>query len=133
MDADMDADPGADRPERPKVLQELSALIRAARPHSPEEHTDTTIDDDHTESFSKEHIERLVSDEVDKAFRAASPSPVDTPFGCKVELLPHQKQGLGYLCKWIKDPAYHGGIVADDMGLGKAFLMISALLNTQPS
>jgi SNF2 family DNA or RNA helicase len=132
----MDTDPYANS-ALPEELLAVFSLVHAALPTLdgvPDESNKTMIADNaYAESLTKEEIDRLVADEVDKASRTVPPRPVDTPLGCKVELLPHQKEGLGYLCQWIKDPSYHGGIIANDMGLGETLLLISALLKHPPT
>ena len=59
--------------------------------------------------------------------------------GLKVKLLPHQIDGVQWMCdkeighKKGKGVVPKGGILADDMGLGKTIQAISLMLSNQPS
>lgn len=60
--------------------------------------------------------------------------------GLKVKLLPHQIEGVNWMCsretgtKKMKGRSPKGGILADDMGLGKTIQSIALILtNTKPS
>ncbi|KAF2866902.1 SNF2 family N-terminal domain-containing protein [Massariosphaeria phaeospora] len=56
-----------------------------------------------------------------------------TPQHPKHYLLPHQKLGLDRLKQWMDDPSAKGGILADEIGLGKTLLAISALATRPPA
>lgn len=48
---------------------------------------------------------------------------VPTPKGIQVELMPHQMHGLAWML-WREKQKPRGGILADDMGLGKFFFFL---------
>lgn len=57
------------------------------------------------------------------------PTPHDTPEGVNAQLLPFQREGLGWLIEQEKG-IYKGGILADEMGLGKTLQTISLIMAT---
>lgn len=58
--------------------------------------------------------------------RLLSPEPVELPEALQTELRPYQKMGLDWLCKNARFG--FGGIIADDVGLGKTLQLIAFLL-----
>ncbi|KAK9702632.1 DNA repair protein rad16 [Basidiobolus ranarum] len=81
----------------------------------------------------KQRLENLhpelatVWEELDKK-EEIDRSPIDQPPDLKLSLLPFQKEGVA----WMRGQEYtefHGGILADEMGMGKTIQMISLLLS----
>ncbi|KAG0046707.1 DNA repair protein rad16 [Gryganskiella cystojenkinii] len=70
-----------------------------------------------------------VWDELDQ-LRMVIPEPAEQPKGLKLTLLPFQREGLGWMRKQ-ENTEFKGGILADEMGMGKTIQMISLLL-TEP-
>ncbi|KAF9437674.1 DNA repair protein rad16 [Entomortierella beljakovae] len=68
-----------------------------------------------------------VWDELDKV-KVHVPEPVDQPEGLQLKLLPFQREGLGWMMKQ-ENSEFKGGILADEMGMGKTIQMISLLLS----
>ncbi|KAG9062345.1 DNA repair protein rad16 [Linnemannia hyalina] len=67
-----------------------------------------------------------VWDELDKV-RVIAPELADQPEGLKLTLLPFQREGLAWMRKQ-ENTQFKGGILADEMGMGKTIQMISLLL-----
>ncbi|KAF9151125.1 DNA repair protein rad16 [Linnemannia schmuckeri] len=67
-----------------------------------------------------------VWDELDKVGIIA-PELADQPEGLKLTLLPFQREGLAWMRKQ-ENTQFKGGILADEMGMGKTIQMISLLL-----
>lgn len=59
------------------------------------------------------------------------PTVVDQPDGMTIQLLPFQKEGLHWLVEQEKR-RYHGGILADEMGMGKTIQTIALFLSDDP-
>ncbi|ODV90522.1 hypothetical protein CANCADRAFT_31446 [Tortispora caseinolytica NRRL Y-17796] len=57
--------------------------------------------------------------------------PIDQPKDIVTPLLPFQREGVAWLLRQERDPKYKGGILADEMGMGKTIQMI-ALFATEP-
>ncbi|ORZ20124.1 SNF2 family N-terminal domain-domain-containing protein [Lobosporangium transversale] len=57
-----------------------------------------------------------------------APEAAEQPEGLKLKLLPFQREGLGWMRKQEKS-MFKGGILADEMGMGKTIQMISLLLS----
>ncbi|KAI8380944.1 SNF2 family N-terminal domain-containing protein [Radiomyces spectabilis] len=55
--------------------------------------------------------------------------PVDQPSDLKLPLLPFQKYGVGWMLQQEKLNDFKGGILADEMGMGKTIQTISLLLS----
>ncbi|KAG0210473.1 DNA repair protein rad16 [Mortierella sp. GBA30] len=68
-----------------------------------------------------------VWDDLDKV-TVHEPELADQPEGLKLKLLPFQREGLGWMRKQENTP-FKGGILADEMGMGKTIQMISLLLS----
>ncbi|KAF9580307.1 hypothetical protein BGW38_003097 [Lunasporangiospora selenospora] len=66
-------------------------------------------------------------DELDKQ-TVHKPQLVDQPEGLKLKLLPFQREGLSWM-KQQENTIFKGGILADEMGMGKTIQMISLLLS----
>ncbi|KAF9125782.1 DNA repair protein rad16 [Mortierella sp. 14UC] len=67
-----------------------------------------------------------VWDELDK-IGVPAPELADQPEGLKLTLLPFQREGLAWMRKQ-ENTLFKGGILADEMGMGKTIQMISLLL-----
>ncbi|KAK3818253.1 MAG: adenosinetriphosphatase [Linnemannia elongata] len=67
-----------------------------------------------------------VWDELDKV-GVIAPELADQPEGLKLTLLPFQREGLAWMRKQ-ENTQFKGGILADEMGMGKTIQMISLLL-----
>ncbi|CAN9205969.1 unnamed protein product [Alternaria alternata] len=83
--------------------------------------------------ITNDNIDRIVTETVRESREKTIPAPMDTPHGILVDLLPHQKEGLGIMSGWMSDPTCFGGILADDMGLGKTLQIISLLVKYPPA
>ncbi|KAF9961975.1 DNA repair protein rad16 [Mortierella alpina] len=70
-----------------------------------------------------------VWDDLDKV-TVLKPELAEQPEGLKLKLLPFQREGLGWMRKQ-ENTLFKGGILADEMGMGKTIQMISLLL-TEP-
>ncbi|KAF9394601.1 DNA repair protein rad16 [Mortierella sp. AD011] len=68
-----------------------------------------------------------VWDELDKV-NVLAPEADAQPEGLKLMLLPFQREGLGWMRKQ-ENSSFQGGILADEMGMGKTIQMISLLLS----
>ncbi|OZJ02723.1 hypothetical protein BZG36_05107 [Bifiguratus adelaidae] len=55
--------------------------------------------------------------------------PIEQPKHLKLPLLPFQKEGVGWMCGQESIGELKGGILADEMGMGKTIQMISLLLS----
>lgn len=60
---------------------------------------------------------------------ATSTAPMDQPPGLNITLLPFQREGLGWLVRQEKETVYKGGILADEMGMGKTIQTIALFLS----
>lgn len=64
------------------------------------------------------HIEEL--DPSDASFtKAKALLEVEPPEAITLSLLPYQKEGFGWMVEREADPTCRGGILADEMGMGK--------------
>ncbi|GAB5588326.1 DNA repair protein rad16 [Umbelopsis nana] len=70
---------------------------------------------------------KTVWDDLDKSFQA-KPIPVDQPKDLVLPLLPFQKEGVGWMREQEKSQDFKGGILADEMGMGKTIQTIAMLL-----
>ncbi|KAI1297540.1 DNA repair protein rad16 [Mortierella claussenii] len=68
-----------------------------------------------------------VWDDLDKV-GVQVPEAAEQPAGLRLKLLPFQKEGLGWMRKQ-ENAFFKGGILADEMGMGKTIQMISLLLS----
>ncbi|KAL9548007.1 hypothetical protein MBANPS3_005884 [Mucor bainieri] len=59
----------------------------------------------------------------------AKVNPVEQPDGLKLSLLPFQKYGVGWMLAQEKLDTFKGGILADEMGMGKTIQTIALLLS----
>ncbi|NXX89006.1 TTF2 factor, partial [Centropus bengalensis] len=77
-------------------------------------------------------IHNAISEAINHLHKSLESCPTEQttaedPSGLKVLLLPHQKQALAWLL-WRESQKPCGGILADDMGLGKSLMMIALIL-----
>ncbi|ORZ22284.1 SNF2 family N-terminal domain-domain-containing protein [Absidia repens] len=57
--------------------------------------------------------------------------PIEQPENLILPLLPFQRYGVAWMIQQEKDEAFKGGILADEMGMGKTIQTISLLLSDQ--
>ncbi|AAK85603.1 GTA [Epiphyas postvittana nucleopolyhedrovirus] len=68
--------------------------------------------------------------DVDEFFNADDDANTCTPaIVHKLDLLPHQKSGIGWMLQREKRGNPHGGVLADDMGLGKTLSVLLLIAN----
>ncbi|KAI6105334.1 SNF2 family N-terminal domain-containing protein [Pisolithus sp. B1] len=63
-----------------------------------------------------------------KSFPVVAPEKADQPAGLKVTLLPFQQESLSWMRKQ-EESIWKGGILADEMGMGKTIQMISLFVS----
>lgn len=68
----------------------------------------------------------------DELVRKAWDKPMDPPSELLMPLLPYQKEGLGWMVNQELNDT-HGGILADEMGMGKTIQAISLMLSNRPN
>ncbi len=70
-----------------------------------------------------------------RAVTSAPPENVETadPRGLKTGLLPHQRQDLSWMLNRENGKGWAGGILANDMGLGKTLSAISLIMKQKES
>lgn len=61
--------------------------------------------------------------------KLTSREAVEQPPGLNTQLLPFQKEGLGWLIRQERESVYKGGILADEMGMGKTIQAIALFLS----
>eukprot|EP01012_Entosiphon_sulcatum_P067451 TRINITY_DN9716_c0_g1_i1.p1 TRINITY_DN9716_c0_g1~~TRINITY_DN9716_c0_g1_i1.p1 ORF type:complete len:1165 (-),score=253.85 TRINITY_DN9716_c0_g1_i1:69-3533(-) len=76
------------------------------------------------------HLQPLDPDIIVQATRKITPCP--TPAALQQPLLPFQEEGVGWMCAQELSP-YKGGILADEMGMGKTIQAISLILVNKPA
>ncbi|KAI8580767.1 hypothetical protein K450DRAFT_208493 [Umbelopsis ramanniana AG] len=76
-----------------------------------------------------EHHPELITvwEDLENSFQA-KPIPVDQPKDLVLPLLPFQKEGVGWMRDQEKSLDFKGGILADEMGMGKTIQTIAMLL-----
>eukprot|EP00929_Paragymnodinium_shiwhaense_P110400 TRINITY_DN7739_c0_g2_i1.p1 TRINITY_DN7739_c0_g2~~TRINITY_DN7739_c0_g2_i1.p1 ORF type:complete len:1202 (+),score=339.40 TRINITY_DN7739_c0_g2_i1:57-3662(+) len=67
-------------------------------------------------------------DQPPAAPEARKLEPHPKPAGLKVDLLPYQAEGLGWMLAREADPSTRGGVLADEMGMGKTLETIAYIL-----
>lgn len=68
------------------------------------------------------------SNQVVKTPPKAKIEPMEPPSTVKANLFPYQKEGLAWMVQQEKDPGIRGGILADEMGMGKTLQAICTML-----
>lgn len=61
-----------------------------------------------------------------------TPKAIDQPPGMTIQLLPFQKEGLNWLIQQEKS-RYKGGILADEMGMGKTIQTVALFMSDDPA
>jgi len=98
-------------------------------------HEDTAMYDDLT-SDEKQLLRHTLSnpepeDECMSALTSKKTQELvamEPPAGLKADLYPYQKEGLGWMVGQENNPDARGGILADEMGMGKTIQAISCML-----
>jgi len=85
------------------------------------------IEDYNSNSMSN-HEKQMVNNLVNHSLRHNDIIPMDTPKGLSVELMKHQKHGLSWLIQMEESKRTRGGLLADQMGVGKTVQMIALML-----
>jgi SNF2 family DNA or RNA helicase len=83
-----------------------------------------------TASAGEEDLDDVAID-PDELVRKAWSTPKEPPSDLLMPLLPYQKEGLG----WMSNQEHvdvHGGILADEMGMGKTIQAIALILDNRP-
>ncbi|KAK7689056.1 hypothetical protein QCA50_007747 [Cerrena zonata] len=122
---------------KPKMmtLKERRRLQREARNAHKKEETELrrklgrklTIAEKTTVALHKHHPElRDVWGDVERQLPIPVPQIADPPAGLKVTLLPFQRESLFWMKNQEKS-IWHGGLLADEMGMGKTIQMIALL------
>lgn len=108
-----------------RTLQRARARrARAARRSEPQKSWFERVND----KLIANHPElENVWDDLDNAFQAV-PTPVEQPKELMLPLLPFQKEGVGWMRQQELSPDFKGGILADEMGMGKTIQTIAMLL-----
>ena len=75
----------------------------------------------------------LVPIDPDEMTRKNWSTPMDPPLDLLMPLLPFQKEGLGWMYHQEIESEVHGGILADEMGMGKTIQTISTILSNRPN
>jgi DNA repair protein RAD16 len=75
---------------------------------------------------------RDVWETLDAKFPVTVPRAVDPPLTLTAVLLPFQREGLGWMLAQEAGP-FAGGILADEMGMGKTVQVIALLLSAPPT
>jgi SNF2 family DNA or RNA helicase len=83
--------------------------------------------------MKKREVNALVNDQIARALMLSDMPQARTPVELKRELTVHQKVALGRLLQWVDEKDVPGGIVADDMGMGKTLLMVALLMSRKPT
>jgi len=78
-------------------------------------------------SEGKQAAKELNRGSVGPADDVPPPPPVDIPRQITVPMLPFQKEGLAWMCQQ-EETTVGGGVLADEMGMGKTIQAISLLL-----
>ncbi|KAI7846895.1 SNF2 family N-terminal domain-containing protein [Circinella umbellata] len=71
---------------------------------------------------------KTVWDELDNT-TSVEPVPIEQPAELKLPLLSFQLSGVGWMCKQEKLNDFKGGVLADEMGMGKTIQTIALLLS----
>ncbi|KAI9469906.1 MAG: SNF2 family N-terminal domain-containing protein [Benjaminiella poitrasii] len=81
------------------------------------------------EKVIKQHEElRTIWDDLE-TIKAEKVIPVEQPAELTLQLLPFQRYGVGWMLRQEQMETFNGGILADEMGMGKTIQTISLLLS----
>jgi DNA repair protein RAD16 len=86
---------------------------------------------DRVEKSQNEVDQDMVPVEPDELVRKEWDQPVEPSDDLLMPLLPYQKEGLGWMLHQELGDV-HGGILADEMGMGKTIQAISLMLSNRP-
>ena len=87
---------------------------------------------DRVEKSQTEVDQDMVPVEPDELVRKEWNQPVEPHDDLLMPLLPYQKEGLGWMLQQEMG-GVHGGILADEMGMGKTIQAISLMLSNRPN
>ena len=64
---------------------------------------------------------------MDTAWKQDNVKPIDNPKGMKIKLFKHQKKGVAWMLKMEEDGFMNGGLLGDQMGVGKTIQIIALM------
>lgn len=118
----------SDLEEESEVPEIAPKRKRASRAKGAPKKPSLTYHERATVALHKHHEDLItVFDKLD-AEKAIVPERLPEPEGMTITLLPFQKEGLNWLLKQEKS-RYRGGILADEMGMGKTIQTIALFLS----
>ncbi|KAF7179527.1 hypothetical protein CNMCM7691_008461 [Aspergillus felis] len=116
-------------------MEELKANDNIDKANKGETRNDEKLSEDEAEDDEQ----RCEEDDEEEEEEEEEEEDDGTVEGLKVKLLPHQREGVNWMCDKergssnAKGVLPKGGILADDMGLGKTVQTIALLLTNQKS